>query len=281
MSQIKNWRSSWQALKDATKFCQDRWGAIAWLIFWQVVVTLVVVLLLSSTGEGGIYASAYGVGGSTAIQGIASVLAFVFSVFYTMTITGLLVNPKERSLLKVINKEVFPRFFGGIALMLLWGIALFIGGLALFLPGLILYTYWQFVVQAYVLDRTSVKGAFQSSFSFVRGWWWPVFGRVVALVALVTFTSFFSIIPGTGLVVSVILSLITSPIALVYIGQTYGELKKAKQVQPKSGMSVLGKLMLLFWAIVTFTLFSLVTVTRDYVVDVMFVTDTAQVDGAE
>ena len=99
------------------------------------------------------------------------------------------------------------------------------------MPGLILITVWSVIAPVVVLERPPGLGALKRSRELVRGNGWPVFGVIVVLVVGVNVVGgsrsrCWATRPGTGagIVVTVVVQILTAPLAALAASVLYFEL---------------------------------------------------------
>ena len=266
------WRPSWQAMKDALEFTKKISLPVAWLIVGQILLMILVFLLIVGfTGTDNIYQRVYGGGLEPALQVLAVVLSTTYALIYSIVIMVLVRNPKL-SLVKVLKTTVYNKILPSIGLFILFVIGLFVT-LALFvIPGVIYYIYFSLVLYILILEDTSLLEAFKRSYRYIKGWWWPMLARIILIIAILTAVSLFGLVPFYGIPVVYAFTLLLTPVFLVYVTQTYLELRSAKSKNPIAPFGLSYKMLTLLWALVVLTLFSTVTALTDFVNEVSSIT---------
>lgn len=172
--------------------------------------------------------------------GLLGLAAVAWAIYYG-------VRSKIGLILILENKEKSARenflesknfFFAYFAVSLLTGIIIFLSFLLLIIPGVILSVIWSMAALSVVLENKSTFGAaVKRSRELVKGYWWPVFGRFLAIGVLAFFVSLVMNIPVASLneigkqaytfVVNVFWALI-SPLFLTYSYLLYKDLASKK-----------------------------------------------------
>lgn len=102
------------------------------------------------------------------------------------------------------------------------GLVVLAGFILFVIPGIIFSVWFAFSEYAFVADGNRGRRALEHSRELVRGYWWPILGRLAPLavapmlVSLVTTLDF------------LINSLVVMPFSLVYLYILYNDLKRAK-----------------------------------------------------
>lgn len=117
---------------------------------------------------------------------------------------------------------------------ILAGVLTIIGLIFLIIPGLILAVW--FCAAGYIVVNENISGwpALQASRAYVRGRWWPVFGRLAVMVVIALVLSFIGNIIGsiggnTGRqILNNVVSLLFAPFAVVYSYHLYQSLRQTR-----------------------------------------------------
>lgn len=230
MSISELWRSSWQIyIKKFSDFVEMYlWGMLG-------LLPLIGVGFLGAILFLGLNLNLWPVYILILILGIA---ALAWSIYYgTRAKIGLLliiqnetVSVKEN--FKQSREYFWPYFLISIVTTILIILAL----LLLIVPGIILAIYWSFALLVTVIEKKkTVSEATKRSYALVKGYWWPVCGRILFMVILALILSAILNIPmssldGTAekayaLVINIIFALL-SPLFLVYSYLLYQDLVK-------------------------------------------------------
>jgi hypothetical protein len=124
------------------------------------------------------------------------------------------------------------------------GVGIVIGFVAIIVPGLILITIWSVIAPVVVLERPPGLRALRRSRELVRGSGWPVFGVIVVLVVGVNVLADAievlgdSAGTGAGIVVTVIVQILTAPLAALAASVLYFELRGRSPAAPPQSAPV-------------------------------------------
>lgn len=132
--------------------------------------------------------------------------------------------------------EAYRRSFGYfvryVGLSIVTSILLMIGFVLLLIPGIILMVWFAFANFVLVLENTGIRAALRQSREYVRGRWWGVFGRLIAMfvaacIAGGIFVVIGAFIPNAALgeLVSMLLNLGIVPVLLGYVYLMYQDVK--------------------------------------------------------
>jgi hypothetical protein len=111
------------------------------------------------------------------------------------------------------------------------GVGIVIGFVAIIVPGLFLITIWSVIAPVVVLERPPGLRALRRSRELVRGNGWPVFGVIAVLVVGVNVLADAiellgdSAGTGAGIVVTVVVQILTAPLAALAASVLYFELR--------------------------------------------------------
>ena len=137
---------------------------------------------------------------------ILGVVGFVIQITYQVTLIKAVSEIDQQSPfpLKEIYKKGLGLFWSFIWVSILGLLALTGSGILLFIPGLIVMIYIAFAAYTFILDGKRGLDSLSTSFYYVRGNWWRVFWRFLALVLIV-------------LVIMAVIGLIFSTIAVLVV----------------------------------------------------------------
>lgn len=169
---------------------------------------------------------------------ILGLAALAWSIYYgTRAKIGLLliIQDEATSVKEKFNQSrqyFWPYFIVSIVTTLLILLAM----LLLIIPGLVLAIYWSFVLLVVVIEnKRIVSEVTKRSHALVKGYWWPVCGRILLMVILALIVSAILNIPMSSLdgtaeqaytVVINIFWALVSPLFLVYSYLLYQDLVK-------------------------------------------------------
>jgi hypothetical protein len=124
----------------------------------------------------------------------------------------------------------------GVAIVAAVGIT--VGLVALVVPGLYLITMWSLIAPVVVLERPPGLGALGRSRELVRGNGWRVFAVIIVFELVITIIAGLielaadSAGTGVGLVVTVVLGVLTAPLAALAAAVLYFQLRGASTAAP-------------------------------------------------
>lgn len=251
-------KSSWRAFKDAFNFCLNALEPIAWLVVGQFVLIGVIFFFLTLSPDPQ----------ATIVRYLVVILLFLYQLLLTLSLIGLLVEPKQDSVWELLKSYGVPKLVQAIVLTFVVAFMVALGGILLVIPGIILYVYFFLSIYALVTEKQSMIQSLKRSFVLVRGHWWTIFGRTIFASGIIVLISFFAIVPFYGLILSSILTILLAPIFVIYFGQTYQDLVAVKSGLIQSSVSLPAKLILVLWAIVVFSLLTFLSLAADFVVRV-------------
>ena len=203
---------------------------------WQPIVILMVIMALVAIGLvflagvlSGLFVTAAGAAGAIlafVVVAIAVIAAIVISIWMSAAI---LIVVKDRGTKPgwkgalASAKPLIGRFFWT---GLLSCIIIMVGYILLIIPGLIFTVWFMWASYLVVYEGISGTAAVSRSKDLARGYFWPIFGRVILLVIFTAVISgILNIIPLLGGLVS---SLIIQPIAMIFAIILFENLRSIK-----------------------------------------------------
>lgn len=172
------------------------------------------------------------------LLGVSLYIAIIYSLKSNVASILLLKNNSSSAKDNFKASQTYiNRFFAvsilNIILVIAWGFLFFI-------PALIFGVYYCFATYISVLEEKRSFTAIQASYDLVKGYWWPIFGRLLAITTI--FLGFFFIISTPllkmsegslpyifyNLFVNIIIIIIT-PYFTVYFYKLYQSLKKVSK----------------------------------------------------
>jgi hypothetical protein len=175
---------------------------------------------------------------------VAAVIALAAITLFTGMVVELVADIQDGrrdATVSQLLRAVTPVLGRLMLVGLIAGVAIVIGFVAIIVPGLILITIWSVIAPVVVLERPSGLGALRRSRELVRGNGWPVFGVIVVLVVGVNVLADAievlgdSAGTGAGIVVTVIVQILTAPLAALAASVLYFELRdRAPAAPPES-----------------------------------------------
>ncbi len=170
---------------------------------------------------------------SPALGLLAALVALVAVTLFTGMVVELVADVQDGrrdATVAQLLGAVTPVFGRLILVGLVAGIGIVIGFIAIIVPGLILITFWSVIAPVVVLERPPGLGALKRSRDLVRGNGWPVFGVILVLVVGVNvLADVIELIgdsagTGAGIVVTVVVQILTAPLAALAASVLYFEL---------------------------------------------------------
>ena len=158
--------------------------------------------------------------------------SFIVSLFYSVAVIKFVAEPGLTPV--AAYQAALPYIFRYVGLAILLTIILLGGYILLIIPGIIFSVWFAFAYLVLITEDTGVTEALKKSRNYVRGRWWGVFGRLVALilislvfvlglaVLLIPLTIFAN--PLVIEVVNLCVSAIVAPIAVSYSYALYQDL---------------------------------------------------------
>jgi hypothetical protein len=209
------------SLRPVGKLFQDSWAAYTHGIakYAQIILIGLVPLLLAQIAH---------VVGLDIISGILIFVAAIAIYFASLSLVYAIadqgVMSTESYFRRGIHKAIpylWTEFLGGIIIL--------IGILLLIIPGIMWAVSYSLACYVVLFEGMSGMTALRQSKSYVKGHWWGVFGRYVALmIPLAIFSIIISLVGDTP---SRIISLFTvTPFSMIYAYFMYQDLKAAKSV---------------------------------------------------
>ncbi len=176
------------------------------------------------------------------VDGTFGILALVAAIIYLIgMIWGI------AAIVNRVNKLDQPKTLGqsfAAAKPFIWpmiitgimaGILTLIGFILVIIPGIIVAVWLSFSMYIVVVEGKSGADALKASKSYVEGYWWPVFGRLIVIGLIV---GIIAVIAGNigqallgyklGTLVQNIVSLILTPLAVLYQYALYMNVKSVK-----------------------------------------------------
>lgn len=231
----------------------------SWKMYWANLKSLITISLYNLIGLAAVLVGAALIGGLTVMFSLKGqdslVLRIILLVLIAATALGALAvaiwystRSKIGTYLLIKNnfssvkdswqesKKLFGPFF---ILSLLVFVLLILWALLLIIPAIIFGVFYSFAVLIFIFDGKKGIAAIKASRDLVKGYWWPVFGRLVFLFFILYLFSLIIGMPGSVAVsneafssvwsiVSSILMFIASPFLFVYTVLLFKNLKEIK-----------------------------------------------------
>ena len=151
--------------------------------------------------------------------------AVLATIIMSLTQVASLYALKERESKIGIKQSLnlgWPKIWSFLWISLLVMLACLGGMILLVIPGIIFMVWFYFSLYVFVCEDLKGSSALKRSKELVKGYWWPIFGRILILVIAV---SIISSVPFFG---SLVNTFIMGPASLIYIFLMYEDLKRAK-----------------------------------------------------
>jgi len=235
----------------------------SWALFkqqWKTLVLIAVIptaiTLVFSLAFAGLLAAFPGqleallagagtVAGNIGLIALAVLLILVFVVISTLATLALVYAVKDQSDFKSSFRLAWQNILGFWWVSLVAIAILIPAFIALIIPGIILGTYYSFSSFIYVDENARGYAALKRSLWYVRDYWWPVFGRIVAMVVAAMAVSLipqliFGLVnlPEAANLINTLVDLVVGPLQLIYFWLIYQELKKVKGQPPVAVVEV-------------------------------------------
>lgn len=118
-----------------------------------------------------------------------------------------------------------------VLVSLLVGLSALVGFVLLIIPGIIVGVWLSFSPYVLFKENTTIVGALKRSRELVRGYWWPIFGRLIGFFILVMIVSgLVGLIQYLGPLVS---TLLISPISTLFVVLLYEARSGAESSAPR------------------------------------------------
>lgn len=172
---------------------------------------------------------------SSGLRFVALLISLVATTLFTGMVVELVADVQDgrrdatpgqllRAVTPVIGQLILVAFVAALGVL--------VGFILIIVPGLILITIWSVAAPVVVLERPPGLGALGRSRELVRGNGWQVFGVIfvldilVAIVAGIIEIGADSAGTGVGIVVTVIVGVLTAPLAALGAAVMYFDLRK-------------------------------------------------------
>lgn len=157
----------------------------------------------------------------------------VVSIIAAIAIIKAVADPESTTILSAY-KFGLENILSYVWLSLLTGITIMVGFFLLVVPGIIFMVWFAFVY--YILVLEDIKGieAMKASKAYVKGRWWPVFGRMASLIVLfiaiavvveLVITLLFGEQQPLADIVEAVLNIVFVPFSITYMFLLYTDVK--------------------------------------------------------
>lgn len=173
------------------------------------------------------------------------VLMLIYVVLNILMTVALILALKDNSITaKEAYRRAMPYFWRYIGLSLLMSIILMVGFILLIIPGIILSVWFVFATFVLVLENGAIVDSLKKSREYVRGKWWAIFGRLIAMsVFIILLGMLISMItvflPNHAITEAFVtaLTVLLAPIAMAYMYLLYNEVKGVSSVSSEATAS--------------------------------------------
>ena len=155
---------------------------------------------------------------------LLALIGVFFTIFFglwTQVATFCAVKENEINFKKALALA-WPKMGSFFWISLLTALAIFAGFILLVIPGIIFAVWFCFSIFVFVAEDLRGTAALKKSKQLVRGYFWPVFGRMIVLgivVSLISWIKFF------GPIINIFF---TAPFAIVFEYMLFEDLKRVK-----------------------------------------------------
>ena len=168
-----------------------------------------------------------------------SLLVFVYFSIRAYIAVILLLKKEFKGENKELFKESKKYVWPYIGLSILTAILVILWSLLLIIPGIIYSVFYSLAVMTFFFEDKRGMNALKRSKELVKGYFWPVFGRLFLIFVVMTMISSIISMPleyleenslGFGIwnFITQLVSLLVGPVALFYSYEIYKDLKKIK-----------------------------------------------------
>ncbi|MFA7088320.1 MAG: hypothetical protein WC146_03195 [Patescibacteria group bacterium] len=224
---VKEW---WKNLK---KFILVYfWGLLFSLLPVVFISILVLANSATSLGDSMIFVSI-----SIFLGLWAMLFAFYFLIRTYLSMFLLLKKKYSGNELKIYN-ESSSYFWSYISLVILTLILLSLWFFALVIPAIVFSVFYSFAIFAFIFEDKKSMDAVNRSYELVRGYFWPVFGRILLLGLVLSLVTGVIALPldyiksniwlNIWTIIVQVANLLLCPIALIFSFSIYKDLVKIK-----------------------------------------------------
>lgn len=217
-----------QLLKNSWDFYKENFWNYAGIVLIPIVLSFIALFILTLAGVGGILFWKFGAGFIFIFVAIVVYLALVTVGLWGGAALLYAVCYKEEKLdvfesFKKSKYLILPYFW----VALLVSVVVFAGFILFVIPGIIFVIWFQFAEYALVKENIRGTKALSKSRELVKGYWWPIAGRLVVLGVIVFVLSFiFGFIPVIG---SFLATILLTPFTIIFSYLIYKNLTEIKQ----------------------------------------------------
>ena len=164
-------------------------------------------------------------------------LIFIGTIISVIAYLALVFALQENTSFGESYRSALRRIWSYAWLTVLSGFVTLGGFFMLIIPGIVFSVWFMFAIYVFVTEGEKGMNALLRSREYIRGYWWPVFGRQIVFVlgvlaVALVLSSIGSALIGGGKegsnLVSDLLTLVVAPLIAVYFYVLYGNLKSLK-----------------------------------------------------
>jgi hypothetical protein len=223
--------------RNLEKILRVYWEGIKPAIAPLAIVLVLIILNFIFINKGAVSTSLKMLAGVAVFAGMIYIMYFMIRAYMGIY---LLVKHDYAGEAKEIFKETRDIFWPYVWLSLLTTILVILWMFLLIIPGLIFSIFYSFAVYAFFFEGKRGMEAIRRSRTLVKGYFWPVFGRVALLGFIIWIFTMVISIPlyimpkesigyDTWSVIVQIISFLIGPIALLFSYNIYSDLVKLKK----------------------------------------------------
>lgn len=161
---------------------------------------------------------------TTLVVLVGTLLAIIVSLWVNVALIYAVKEENAKSSAKDLLMMVRSRMVSYYWVAFLNALVVLAGFILFIIPGIIFSVWFCFSQYAFVFEGSTGGKALGRSRDLVKGYWWPVLGRILILAAISILISFIS---RLGFLIN---SLFTVPFGIVYMYTIYQDLKRVKSV---------------------------------------------------
>lgn len=220
-----------QLLKDSFALVKENLSLLFAILIVPIILSFLVALLAPNP-EVGITPAL-----NVIVYFALVVLYMVVSVL--MSVALIIVIDKKAVTAKEAYKQSMKYFWRYVGLSILMSIILVIGFLLFIIPGIIMSVWFAFATLILILENSTIVESMKKSREYVRGKWWQILGRLLAMSAFIiilqVLLSMLTLFLSGGVLTEAIissLSVILAPVSLAYMYVMYSFVRTNPAIIP-------------------------------------------------
>lgn len=172
---------------------------------------------------------------------VLTFMLIVVSILAGIALIRAVSSPESTTLVSAY-KFGLENILSYIWIALLTGVTVMVGFMLLVIPGILFLVWFAFVYYILVLEGIKGIDAMKASKAYVKGYWWPIFGRMVLLMVLLVLVSkvlgmLADLIFGGGKplieIIESALGVVLVPFSIAYMYLLYTDIKEIKTDSPR------------------------------------------------